>query len=312
MPTRKELVEQAIFFKNPTRVPLWVDGANIGLSDVLKYNLLLPDLNDPTLTEWGFRRMKRSNGSWVVPEEPVLATWQQVDAYHAPPLDVKRRFEFVEKAARVVGDRYRLASFGLSGYSIYRAMRGAKLSADDFLIETTRFLEFMELIFVFEANMFDHLARLGFHGIEFVDDWGPRGSSRMTLSLWQRILKDFYADQFKIAHNVGLHVWFTTTEESHDFFDDLRAIGANVIHVAHPEEVNVSQLGRLHRGRSCMSVDLDKLYSPEDLENSADQIRIVRECLGTLTGGFIGRLGANIAPEHIRVVYNILSGFKNL
>ncbi|MBQ5790414.1 MAG: hypothetical protein IIW01_09000 [Thermoguttaceae bacterium] len=35
MLTRKALVDHAIQFKNPERVPVWVDGDNIGLSDIL-------------------------------------------------------------------------------------------------------------------------------------------------------------------------------------------------------------------------------------------------------------------------------------
>ena len=63
MLTRKALSGHAIQFKNPERVPVWVDGDNIGLSDILTYDLYLPDPNDPTLSEWGFRRVRRPDGS---------------------------------------------------------------------------------------------------------------------------------------------------------------------------------------------------------------------------------------------------------
>ena len=308
MLTRKALVDHAIQFKNPERVPVWVDGDNIGLSDILTYDLSLPDPNDPTLSEWGFRRVRRPDGSWVVPVEPTLPEWRQVDVYQAPPQDVKRRLARVPQAAKVCGDRYRLASFGLSGYSVYSALRGAKLSADDFLIETTRFMELMELIFEFETDMFDLLARKGFHGIEFCDDWGPRKTSRITLSLWRCLLREHYAQQFKRAKEVGLHVWFSVSAECAEFYGDLREIGADVVRVETQATKECASLGRLHRGRLCFATRVDELYGQE---TSAQTIRNVRECLGVLTGGCIATIGANVSHENIRGIYDIVKEFKN-
>ncbi len=308
MLTRKALVEHAIQFKNPERVPVWVDGDNIGLSDILTYDLSLSDPNDPTLSEWGFRRVRNPDGSWFVPTEPTLPEWRQVDLYQAPPQDAKRRLARVPQAARVCGDRYRLASFGLSGYSVYSALRGYDLAAVDFLIETARFMEFMELIFEFETNMFDMLARKGFHGIEFCDDWGPRKTSRITLSLWRRLLRQCYAEQFKRAKEVGLHVWFSVSAECVEFFGDLKEIGADVVRVERPSTLDVASLGRLNRGRLCFATRVDDIYGSENCETT---IRNVRECLGVLTGGFIATIGANVAPPEIRGIYDVVKEFKN-
>jgi len=308
MLTRKAMVDHVIAFKNPERVPVWVDGDYIGLSDVLTYDLSLPDPSDPTKSEWGFKRSRRPDGNWIVPIEPTLPEWKQVDVYKAPPQDLKRRLARVPAASRVCGDRYRLASLGLSGYAVYCAFRGEKLSAVDFLIETSRFMELMEVIMEFETDLFDTLARKGFHGIEFCDDWGPRKTSRMTLSMWRTLLRENYARQIKRAHEVGLDVWFSVSNECSDFFGDLKQIGAQVVRVESPIQMEVASLGRSHRGRLCFATRVDELYEESDPYRA---IREVRECLGVLTGGFIATIGAQVPPNKIREIYEIVKDFKN-
>jgi len=302
MLTRKALVDYAIAFKNPERVPLWVDGDNIGLSDVLTYDLSLPDLSDPTKSEWGFRRARRPDGNWIIPTEPTLAEWKQVDIYKAPPQDIKRRLSRIPMARRVCGDRYRLASLGLSGFAVYCALRGEKNGGVDFLIEMERFKELMDIIMEFETDLFDELARKGFHGIEFCDDWKPSPTSRMKLSTWRVMLRDAYAQQIKRAHDVGLDVWFSVSNECSDYFGDLKQIGAQVVRIEDPIQMEVSSIGRIYHGRLCFATRVDELNETPDLNHA---IREVRECLGALTGGFIATVGAHVPLEKIREIYEI-------
>ena len=309
--TRKALVEHAIQFKNPPRPPICVQGSRIGFSDVLTYDLSLPDETDPTLSEWGFVRKHSAEGRWLVPKEPVLDAWKDVDNYRLPPLNLNRRFSRISQAARVCGDRYRLAKFGLSGYSIYSALRGARWSSEDFLRDTDRFQEFMEKIVEFETSLLDHIARKGFHGVEFNDDWGPRKTSRLTLSLWRVVLRDMYAQQIKRAKDLGLQVWFATSDECVEFFGDLHQMGVDVVTVSSPGTLEVSALGRLHRSRVTFATRVDELYDPQDPEGSAVQIRNVRECLGVLTGGFIATIGATADDQKIRAIFDVVKEFKN-
>ncbi len=312
MLSRKAIVDCAIHFKNPDRAPVWVLGPDITRSDILTYDLSLSDPNDPKLSEWGFRRLRRLAGGWAVPKEPVLPDWRQVDAYHTPPLDFKRRFAKIEQARRVCGDRYRLARLGLSGFAVYSALRGSVLCDEDYLRDTDRFHEFMYIIMGFETSMFEMIARMGFHGIEFTDVWRAAKNSRMTLSLWRCVMRPHYAEQIKIARDQGLHVWFTLTMEDVDFFHDLYELGANVIRVEHPGQMEVAQFGRALRGRVCFATRVDELYDPKAHEESAKDLKRVYDCLGTLTGGFIATVGANADPETVKGVYDVARTFKGL
>lgn len=313
MLTSKAIVEHTIKFKNPDRIPIWVDGPNIGESDVLTYDLSLSNL-DPEkrkLSDWGFRRLRTREGNWVVPPEGTLTNWKQVDAYKFPPLDLPRRFSRVGLAAKVCGDRYRLATMGLSGYAIYCALRGVKTCYDDCLRDSDRFEEFFEKILVYETEMFSAIARKGFHGIEFCDDWGPRKTSRITLSLWRVLFKEYYRKQIARAKEESLQVWFSIPSECLEFLDDLQELGVDVVRIENPESLEIAELGRQHRNKICFATRVDKFYNPKDLDASYENINNLRECLGVLTGGFIATVADNVPQDHIHGIRKIVSQFKN-
>lgn len=293
--SRKALVSRAIDFRGASRIPLWTIGEPIRSSDVFTYDLSLSDANDSKKSEWGFVRKKGPDGFWLVPDEPYLDQWKEVDAYREPELDPVRRLGRIVRAAEVCGDRYRLASLGLSGFSIYRALRGAEHSAVDCLIEPERFLELMELIFEFETNQFDMIARKGFHGIEFRDDWLDRQTSKMTLSLWRILLKDRYAAQFKRIKEVGLHIWMSVSVHCGEFFSDLSEIGVDVVRVDSPYQMEISTLGRQRRGKLAFAVRLDEMLRNGTIP--VEELKSVVDCLSTDGNGFIAMLSEKATPR---------------
>lgn len=313
MLTSKAIVDHTIMFKNPERVPVWVDGPNIGCSDVLTYDLSLSNL-DPAksqLSDWGFQRIRTHDGNWVIPKEGVLTKWKECDNYKFPALDLSRRFSRVQLAAKVSGNRYRLATLGLSGYAVYSALRGNGLCYDDCLRDPDRFQEFFEKILEFESQMFSAIARKGFHGIEFCDSWGPRKTSRITLSLWRVLFKDFYAKQIRRAKDEKLHVWFSVPSECVDFFEDLRELGVDVVKLDKPKELEIQELSRRHRRKLCFAARVDEYYDPKDLQGSIQSIKELREKLGVLDGGFIATVADNVPSDRIQGIRKIVSSFNN-
>ncbi len=311
MSSRKSIVDQTINFESPVRIPYWIDGEKLEHSDILTYDLSLPLEDNQELNEWGYRRIRGENGKWSVPLEPSLPTWREVDFFQendVPQMEPNRRLAGIAKLAPICGDRYRMASYGLTGYSVYSALRGAEFSAVDFLIETDRFVELMEYIFEFESDMFDLLVRKGFHAVEFCDDWGPRDSSRITLSLWRRLLKHHYAREFKKAKESGLHIWFSTSSESAEFFGDLKEIGVDVIRIETPYKMELADIGRQYRGKLCFAVRLDELISgqPED-ENI---IKNIYDCLGTPYGGFIATSAGTASDSSVVKIQQIMSAIE--
>ncbi|MDO5581583.1 MAG: hypothetical protein Q4G69_10645 [Planctomycetia bacterium] len=308
MPVRKSLVDRAIEFKSPGRIPIWVDGDHIKHSDILTYDLSLPLEDDPSKSEWGFARIRGENGEFQVPTDSFLPDWKTVDLYQPPQADYARRLAEIPRLAAVCEDRYRIASYGLSGYSVYSALRGADFSAVDFLVETDRFIEVMELIFEFESQMFDLLVRKGFHAVEFCDDWGPRGTSKITLSLWRCLLKNYYAREFRLARDSGLHIWFTTSSECTEFYGDLKEIGVDVVRIEKPYDVELANLGRQYRGKLCFAVRLDELITMQ--EDDEINVQHIFDCLAAPNGGFIATVADNVPEKKIARIASIAEKIK--
>ena len=87
------------------------------------------------------------------------------------------------------GDRYRLASFDLSGFTVYTLLRGFENAMQDFLLEPEGFAALMDRIVDFECDLMRLAARHGFHGIHFADDWGTQSGMMISPGLWRRAVQ---------------------------------------------------------------------------------------------------------------------------
>ncbi len=281
--TRKGLIDRAVTFRGSSQVPFWVTGGRLKNSDVFTYDLSLPKAGDPQTSEWGYAIERGKDGLLTIPSQPSLATWEMVDAYSRPQLEPMRRLAKIGEAAKVCEDRYRLATMSLSGFAVYRALRGRDSSASDALIETDRFLDLFDSIIEQETKMFDMLIRKGFHGIEFRDDWNIKW---MTISLWRKLLKPRYALQIQNARELGLHVWFSCLTSCEDFYGDLIELGVNVLRIDSPYAADISTTGHQYAGKAAFAVCLDDLA--QDGTVDPGRYQQIRECLSHNGNGFIG------------------------
>ena len=283
MLTRKGLVDHAIRFRGSSPVPFWVTGGRLKNSDVLTYDLALSKAGDPKTNEWGYPIQRGEDGLLSIPADPTLSTWDMVDEYQRPQLDPIRRLAKIGDAVKVCEDRYRLATMSLSGFAVYRALRGRDRSTDDALIETDRFLDLFDSIIEQETKMFDMLVRKGFHGIEFRDDWNIKW---MTLSLWRKLLKPRYALQIQSVRELGLHVWFSCLTSCEDYYGDLIELGVNVLRIDSPYASDISTTGRQYAGKVAFAVCLDDLAREGSVD--PERYRQIHECLSHNGNGFVG------------------------
>ena len=125
-----------------------------------------------------------------------------------PALREVERMSAVPAFVAECGDRYRLASFDVSGFTVYSLLRGFENAMQDLLAEPEGFAALMDRIMAFECELMEVAARHGFHGIHFADDWGMQSGLMISPALWRRLFKPRYARQFARAHELGLHTWY--------------------------------------------------------------------------------------------------------
>ena len=248
MPTRKIIVEQAITFDQPSRVPLWFVNCDQTDGDIMVYHLSLNRDDESGDNEWGYHLESLDDGTMGHPVSAFLPDWEAVAKFRKPPVNASGRMqrfpEFLEEAQ----DRYLLASLDLSGFTVYTLLRGFGNSMTDFLIERERFVQLMEMIVGFEMELTTLAAEHGFHGIHFVDDWATQTGLMISPKLWRELFKPYYKRQFDHAHRLGLHVWYHCCGNFTEIAGDFHEIGVDVLNISQPNVVDIEGIGKRLRG----------------------------------------------------------------
>jgi hypothetical protein len=294
---RQELVRRAIEFRRPDRVPVVFWNRDQGQGDVSLYHLALGapgegSVNawDWSLNEWGYRLVKSGDGTMGYPIEPSYRELPRQEQIQVPALRAEERMSAVPLFQEESGDRYRLASFDLSGFTVYTLLRGFENAMQDFLLNPGGFAVLMDTIVDFECDLMRIAARHGFHGIHFADDWGTQSGMMISPELWRRLFKPRYARQFAFAHSLGLHTWYHCCGEFVPIMQDFHEIGVDVLNISQPNVNDIAEVGRCLRGRQCFMMPIS--YQTVSISGTPTEIfaeaQRLFDCLGTPEGGFIG------------------------
>jgi uroporphyrinogen decarboxylase len=224
------------------------------------------------------------------PVEPFYPQMPSPAAIRVPALREEERMSGVPAFLERCGERYRLASFDLRGFTVYALLRGFEQAMEDILADPLGFAALMDRILQFEGELMRMAARHGFRGIHFADDWGTQSGLMIAPDLWRRLLRPRYARQFALARELGLHTWYHCCGNFETILDDFHEIGADVINVSQPNVLDVAAVGKRLRGRQCFMVPIS--YQTVSIQGTPEEIyaeaRRLYDLLGAPQGGFIG------------------------
>jgi uroporphyrinogen decarboxylase len=295
--TREECVRRAIEFRGPDRVPVLFWNRDQTDGDAMLYHLALGAPGEGTvnswdweLNEWGYRLVKTGDGTMGHPVEPVYREVPRSGEIREPLLREAERMSAVPSFLELCGDRYRLASLDLSGFTVYTLLRGFENAMQDFLLEPDGFAVLMDRIVDFECELMRAARRHGFHGIHFADDWGTQSGMMISPGLWRELFKPRYARQFALAHELGLHTWYHCCGEFLPIMEDLHEIGVDVLNISQPNVNDIVETGRRLRGRQCFMMPIS--YQTVSISGTPEEIhaeaRRLYDLLAAADGGFIG------------------------
>ena len=297
--TRKEVVDRAIAFNRPSRVPVVFWNRDQDQGDVMLYHLSLgaePRRGAPvnawdwSLNEWGYRLESMNDGTMGHPVEAHWAELPEAGRLAVPPLRADERLAAAPRFFARCEDRYRLASLDLSGFTVYTLLRGFENAMQDFCLEPERFGAIMDAILDWECELMAMAARAGFHGIHLADDWGTQGGLMISPAMWRELFKGRYRRQFARAHELGLHVWYHSCGDFAAIAGDFHEIGVDVLNIAQPNVVDLEAVGRRLAGRQCFMMPIS--YQTVSISGSPADIRAearrMYDLLASERGGFIG------------------------
>ena len=294
---RVERVRRAITFRQPDRIPVVFWNRDQTEGDVLLYHLSLGKPGDGTanawnwsFNEWGYQLVKMGDGTMGHPTDPVYPEMPSPEKTHVPDLREEERMSAAPAFFELCGDRYRLASLDLSGFTVYTFLRGFESSMVDFLVDPDGFAALMDRIIDFECDLIRMIARHGFHGIHFADDWGTQSGMMIAPELWRKLFKPRYAKQFALARDLGLDTWYHCCGEFVPIMGDFHEIGADVLNISQPNVNDIAEVSRQLRGRQCFLMPIS--YQTVSISGTPDEIhaeaRRLYDFLAVPEGGFIG------------------------
>lgn len=285
---RRETVTRAIEFNHPDRVPVAFFNRDFEDGDILMYYFGLHE--EDGRSEWGYRWESLDDGTMGQPEAAVIPTWEDYKNFKMPELKPAERLKGAAEFMKKSEGYYRLATFGISGFTTYTFLRGFENSMMDFLIEPERSLELLDKIFNFEKELISLAAENGFDGVHFSDDWGTQDDLIVSPEVWRSIFKPRYHDQFDHARKLGVHTWFHCCGNIEKIVPDFREIGLDVLNISQPNVVNTRRVGEELRGKQCFMIPIS--YQTVSISGTPQEIhdearRLYKE-LGAEAGGFIG------------------------
>lgn len=297
MSTRKSIVDKAIAFDNPERIPIWFVNCDQSEGDVLMYHLSLGREGDGSgnnwdwsCNEWGYRLEKMNDGTMGHPKEPFLPDWQSAEKLCPPKIREEERTASLQQFLARCEDRYRLASLDLSGFTVYMLLRGFENSMEDPYLEPEQFAQLLDMIFDFECDLIRLAARHGFHGIHFADDWATQRGMMISPDSWRELFKPRYQKQFALAHELGLHTWFHCCGNFAPIAGDFHETGVDVLNISQPNIFDIDSIACKLKGKQCFLLPISYQTvsitgTVEDIYKEAERLY---QSLGTPRGGFIG------------------------
>lgn len=299
MEPRNELVRRAMTFGHPERVPIVFWNRDQTAGDVMLFHLSLgvPGDGDPRVNawdwsrnEWGYRLESMDDGTMGHPVEPYWPELPVARELSQPPLRAEERMAAVPAFLVECEDRYRLASFDLSGFTVYTLLRGFENAMEDFVLRPEQFAPVMDAILEFECRLMELAARHGFHGIHFADDWGTQTGLMIAPAMWRTLFKPRYRRQFDRAHALGLDVWYHCCGNLTEIAADFHEIGVDVLNISQPNVVDLATVGHRLRGKQCFMMPIS--YQTVSIQGTPADIlaeaRRLDQLLATEQGGLIG------------------------
>ncbi len=293
--SRREIVERAITFNNPPRLPMKFDV--VGVNDC--YDVWT---TDPTGWSWAFQGEAADEWGCVWRQTDVANTGQVTghplrdlaamkDHPFPDPLN-PARYEGFERQLEGAQDRFVMFCFGHGIFERLHMLHGLAETLMDFYRRPKEMHELIERILEHHIQVLRRCAQLAggrMHAAAMADDWGLQDRAFINLKLFREFFKPRYQRWFAEIKSAGMHPWMHSCGHINEVVEELIDAGLEVINMQQPNTVGIDEISRRYRGRICFESIVDTQATL--VRGTLDEIRSeARELLGkwgTERGGFI-------------------------
>jgi len=298
MQTHHEVVQRAIQFEGPDRLPMIFDACGVNDTYAVLYE---PPAQSPldrspgsrqALDEWGCGWVKSEVQNMGRVAGHPLADWKTLDSYPFPDPHAEHRWATMEHQLAGAGDRYVIIGNGFTLWERAFYLHGYEAMLADFYLGPDRVHDLLECILDFHLGICKVIGerfRGRIHGMAMTDDWGTQSSSTIGVALWREFFKPRYKRLYDAIHREGMHAWMHSCGKVTDIVGEWIDVGLDVVNLQQPTLLGIEEIGERYRGKICFEtvVDIQKtLPSGTRQEIEAQAVQLMREW-GTPEGGFI-------------------------
>jgi len=252
----REIMERAIEFKQPSRLPVIFD--DFGVTDMVGIGV-----NPSPMTardgyefdEWGcgWEKHPDTPNIGMVKVHP-LEDLRKLDRMAHPDWNADWHWEKLP-AMLAAAERDGKYVTGALSHLLFERMcdlHGMTNVLEALLLDPPAMADLADRIMAVQFEYLENLARRAgrrVHAIGMTDDWGTQTAPLVGLDLWYRFFAPRYQAYFKRMHELGYHVWLHSCGKITDLIEGFIAVGVDVVNLQQVNTLGIPEVGRRYRGR---------------------------------------------------------------
>jgi uroporphyrinogen decarboxylase len=311
MQSSRELVQRAIEFKGPERVPYNFD-ENRTPPIVTKYGddfiwvFVDPASGftsaQPGMDEWGIISETLDEKVFGLPKVHPLADLTHLDQYPFPDFTQSQRYHTMGQRIAMNPDKYILGMFPHFLFQHMISLIGFEQFMIAIMEDREKINLLVERLTLSCLSVVEYMAERGVNGMIAIEDLGLQDRLMISPRLWREVYKSSYKRIIQSAHARGMHIFLHSCGYTLDVIEDLITIGLDVIQIDQQDNMGIDELARRYAGRICFFCPVDiqtTLSVPENYKTIEHKTRRLMEAFGSQNGGFIAKTYPQ--PEAIHI-----------
>lgn len=293
--TSREIVERAITFNSPPRLPLKFD--IVGVNDC--YDVWTAD---PTGWDWGFTgraadewgcvwaKTSVANTGQVV--EHPLADLPQLKDFRWPDSDDPHRYRGFAEQLAGAGDKFVMFCFGQGIWERLHMLLGMEQALMALVRRKDEAHEILDRVLDHHLAVLRRCHALAGGRLDaaaMADDWGVQDRAFISVKMFREFFKPRYQRWFDEIKRLGLHTWMHSCGKINTIVPELIDCGLEVINNQQPNTVGLREFGDAFRGKVCFEaiVDTQTTLPRGTYDEIRRQAREICQYYATPRGGLI-------------------------
>lgn len=322
--TSKEIVQRAIHFQRPSRLPVLMGGLGVCDTGWAPYHTsasFAPTL--PGMDEWGcvWSQTEIPNMGQVT-THPIKDI-AQIDNYPMPDFTEDARYTDMDAAISSIEQAKKFVVTGIFMVLFERmhSLYGFENTLMDLYLDRPAMETLADRIVDTQITLVREVNRRfpgRINAWNMSDDWGTQQAAFISFDLWMDFFFPRYQRLFNAMHEANCDVWVHSCGKVNEIIEGYIQAGVNVVNLQQPRALGIEAIGARYQGRIAFEslADIQVSLPSGDQYKIDDDARLLMTHWASPEGGFIlGDYGDNDAigvkdPTIKPYMYSVFSQYS--